>query len=174
MNYWEILIEKNYFCMCCKCYSNDISAGLSIDPKEILSRIYDELQYEFAKTQKLASTTNPATESSANGSEFTASASKPDVSTSEDSKNEQTHENKVGQRAGNEVEVKENSSTNKPVGKSSGGIFSCFRGSKVTDENKNDVYEKSVTTDDGKVDNFCPRPVGVDTFRYPTYETNLT
>lgn len=167
------LIKKNYFCMCCKCYSNYISAGLSIDPKEILSRIYDELQYEFAKTQKLTST-NPATKSSGNDSEFNANSSKPDVSTSEDSKNEEIHENKVGQRADNEVEVKKNSLANKPVGKSSGGIFSCFRGSKVTDENKNDVYEKSVTADDGKIYNFCPRPVGVDKFRYPTYGTNLT
>lgn len=138
--------------MFCKCWR--FPAGLSIDPTEILSRVYEELKYEFEKTLKPADT-NPATASGTSASTPDVNASTPDVSASGDSKREGIQENKISQRDSNDREAKQSSPASKPAGKSLGGILSCFRGSKVTDENKDDVYEKS-KTDEGKIDNFAP------------------
>jgi hypothetical protein len=105
----------------------------SKDPEQILSRVYEELDYEFQKTLK------PAT---------TESATEPGASASTDNEKDT---NKVNHEIEREEVTQSPPGSKKVERSSSGGIFSCFRGSKVTDVTKDDVYEK--TANDGKIRN---------------------
>jgi hypothetical protein len=117
-------------------YTTQSICGLSLDPIQILSRINEELEYEFQKTLKTTAAD---------------SATEPGASTSTDNEKDT---NKINLHDCNKEETTQNTSGSKQSveKKTSGGIFSCFRGSKVTDVSGDDVYEKA-TDNDGKNNN---------------------
>lgn len=85
---------------------------------------------------------SPATETKTR-----ASASKTNEDVTSVVTNEVIHqkdENQITQSASGRKQIEK---------KSSGGIFSCFRGSKVTDVDKDDAYKKA-TANDGKISTF--------------------
>ena len=104
--------------------------SLSLDPKQILSRVYEELEHEFQKTVKPTGTEKTVQE--------TAEASASALENSEEKTN------KVNCQDSENVQTSQNISIGNKVDKnSSGGIFSCFRGRKVADASKDDAYEKA-------------------------------
>ena len=96
----------------------------------MLSRIFDEMDYEFQKTLKPTTGSVPAEPSAS-------------ISVTE---NEQDT-NEVGRDKAIEKVTERSSCSEQAEKNSSGGIFSCFRGNKVEDANKDD---ENVTANQGR------------------------